>query len=42
MKKWINQILENKEVAALPIMTHPGIELIGETVRRAVTDGDIH
>ena len=42
MKTWINQILENKEVASLPIMTHPGIELIGETVKSAVTDGEVH
>lgn len=27
---------------SLPIMTHPGIELIGETVKRAVTDGEVH
>ncbi|WP_455584269.1 uroporphyrinogen decarboxylase family protein [Bacteroides sp.] len=42
MRKWINQVLERKAVMALPIMTHPGIELIGETVRRAVTDGEVH
>lgn len=42
MKKWINEILEKREVAALPIMTHPGIELIGETVKQAVTDGNVH
>lgn len=29
-------------VPALPIMTHPGIEYIGKTVREAVTDGQIH
>lgn len=27
---------------ALPIMTHPGIEYIGKTVREAVTDGQTH
>lgn len=27
---------------ALPIMTHPGIEMIGKTVREAVTDGQVH
>ena len=27
---------------ALPIMTHPGIEYIGKTVREAVTDGEVH
>ena len=42
MKKWINEILEKREVAVLPIMTHPGIELIGETVKQAVIDGNVH
>ncbi|WP_410073586.1 uroporphyrinogen decarboxylase family protein, partial [Barnesiella intestinihominis] len=27
---------------AIPIMTHPGIELIEKTVKTAVTDGQIH
>lgn len=27
---------------ALPIMTHPGIEYVGKTVREAVTDGQAH
>lgn len=27
---------------AVPIMTHPGIEYIGKTVREAVTDGQVH
>ena len=26
----------------MPIMTHPGIEMIGKTVRDAVTDGQVH
>ena len=27
---------------AIPIMTHPGIELIEKTVKAAVTDGQTH
>lgn len=27
---------------AIPIMTHPGIELIEKTVKTAVTDGQTH
>ena len=41
MKEWINEIIQKKEVVAMPIMTHPGIEMIGKTVRDAVTDGQL-
>ena len=36
------QMLQKKERLAVPIMTHPGIELIGKTVKEAVTDGRVH
>jgi len=42
MKEWISHIIEMKERVAIPIMTHPGIEYLGRTVKEAVTDGDIH
>ena len=42
MKQWVDELVRRKEVAALPIMTHPGIELNGDTVRQAVSDGRIH
>jgi uroporphyrinogen decarboxylase len=35
-------MLQKKKRLAIPIMTHPGIELIGSTVRKAVTDGQVH
>ena len=35
-------MLQKKKRIAVPIMTHPGIELIGRTVREAVTDGTVH
>lgn len=35
-------MLQGNGVKAVPIMTHPGIELIGSTVRKAVTDGNVH
>ena len=41
-KQWVNQLIARKDVTAIPIMTHPGIELIGKTVRDAVTDGQVH
>lgn len=42
MKEWMNSLIQRKEVAAVPIMTHPGIEIIGKTVKDAVTNGDVH
>lgn len=42
MTDWIQQILQADTRPALPIMTHPGIELIHRTVRDAVTNGRIH
>ncbi len=39
---WVDELLQQKVVKALPIMTHPGIEKIGKTVRDAVTDGKVH
>lgn len=42
MKQWEKDLIANNKVAAIPIMTHPGIELIGKTVRDAVTDGQVH
>ena len=42
MKEWIKAIMAKSERVAIPIMTHPGIEMIGKTVQEAVTDGRIH
>lgn len=42
MKEWIDQTIRDKRIAAIPIMTHPGIELTGKTVRDAVTNGQVH
>lgn len=41
MERWIEQVIQQKKVAAVPIMTHPGIELGNRTVREAVTNGRI-
>ena len=35
-------MLQKKKRLAIPIMTHPGIELCGSTVFKAVTDGQAH
>lgn len=42
MRNWIENIIADKAVHALPIMTHPGIELNGKTVHKAVSDGTTH
>ena len=42
LKEWSDQVITSKERIAIPIMTHPGIEIIGKTVNDACTNGDIH
>ena len=42
MKEWIADIIARKEVVAIPVMTHPGIEQNGHTVKEAVSDGRVH
>jgi uroporphyrinogen decarboxylase len=41
MQDWKNQLMNQPNKPAMPIMTHPGIELIGKRVIDAVTDGEI-
>ena len=35
-------IIRQRKVTAIPVMTHPGIEQNGKSVRQAVCDGNIH
>ncbi len=42
MKEWITDVIRNPKTVAVPVMTHPGIELIGHSVREACCDGQIH
>lgn len=42
MTTWRKDIIAQKEVVAMPVMTHPGIEMLGYKVRDAVTNGEIH
>jgi len=42
MRFWMQSIINEKERIAIPIMTHPGIELTGKTVLEAVSDGNVH
>ena len=39
MHEWRQRILEAPERSALPILTYPGLELVGKTVREVITDG---
>ena len=42
MTEWMRSLVADKRTAAVPIMTHPGIELIGKRVVDAVSDGRVH
>lgn len=42
MKEWCREVMASPERIAIPIMTHPGIELCGKTVKQAFTNGEIH
>lgn len=42
MNGWIKEIIQNKKTVAVPVMTHPGIELIGKSVREACCNGQTH
>lgn len=42
MRQWLSDVIARKDVIAVPVMTHPGIELNGNTVRQAVCNGRIH
>lgn len=42
MKLSVNDIIESTARLAIPIMTNPGMEIIGESVKNAVTDGTVH
>lgn len=39
MNEWKDTVLSSENRIAIPIMTHSGIELIGHTVKEAVTMG---
>ena len=42
MKNWITDTINHPQRMAIPILTHPGIEMTGKTVLDAVTDGKVH
>ncbi|MDD6210181.1 MAG: uroporphyrinogen decarboxylase family protein [Bacteroidales bacterium] len=42
MKEWSESLMESNRLFAIPIMTHPGIDLIGKNVIDAVKSGKVH
>ena len=40
--QWIQSLIGERRCPVIPIMTHPGIELLGKKVIDAVTDGQVH
>jgi len=42
MRSWKESIINSNKRVAIPIMTHPGIELLGKTIIEAVSDGNVH
>jgi uroporphyrinogen decarboxylase len=42
INNWVSQQINNKKRIAIPIMTHPGIEMIGKKVKDAVQNGEVH
>ncbi|MDO9340943.1 MAG: uroporphyrinogen decarboxylase family protein [Bacteroidales bacterium] len=41
MTEWINSIFSSEERKAMPIMTYPGLNILGKTVFEMVTDGEV-
>ena len=42
MKSWREVIISSPKRIAIPILTHPGIDMIGSKVIDAVSDGEVH
>lgn len=42
MRSWRESVIFSPKRIAIPIMTHPGIDMIGSNVISAVTNGEIH
>jgi uroporphyrinogen decarboxylase len=42
MKPWKEEVLTSNKRFAVPLMIHPGIELIGAKISNAISDGEVH
>jgi uroporphyrinogen decarboxylase len=41
MIEWKDSIIASEEIKAMPIMTYPGLEIVGKTVLEFVSDGEV-
>jgi len=41
MIAWINSIIDSEEIKAMPIMTYPGLNILGKTILEMVTNGEV-
>ena len=41
MIEWKNSIIDSEEIKAMPIMTCPGLQIIGKNLLEMVTDGEV-
>jgi uroporphyrinogen decarboxylase len=41
MIEWKNSIIDSEEIKAMPIMTYPGLNILGKTVLEMVTNGEV-
>lgn len=39
---WIESVKSSQKLLAVPVMTHPGIEALGYSVKQAVSSGEVH
>jgi uroporphyrinogen decarboxylase len=42
MNEWQDALKEKSKSQAMPVMTYPGLDLVGKGILDAVTDGDVH
>lgn len=42
ISNWVSQQIKSTNRIAIPIMTHPGIEMLGKKIKDAVQDGETH
>ena len=42
IRQWRDAVLASPARIAIPVMTHPGVELLGRSVREAVSDAGVH
>jgi len=40
MKKWMYNIIHSTEIKALPVMTYPGLDLTGRTIKEVICNGE--